>query len=985
MFDIESGLPHNRVNRIYLDSKNFLWICTDDGLSRFDGHQFVNYTTADGLPHRYVNAVLETRAGEYWVATDGGLSHFDPRPGRTRFTTYVPPGPEEARHVNALIEETDGSLLLGTSSGLYRFTASSDPKIIGLTDFDSSQDAPKAVMVNAIARDTNNSLWLATNHGLYRRGIDGRWTNYLTERCLKGDCRTAEPPAFVSSFAEENNHRLWIAFNGGFGRIAIDPKPGTPVLDFVRTDQPELGREVRALWLGADGRRWIATNTGLREWIVGPNDVSRFREHTLQEKFPHEAVISIREDIAGNLWIGTRRSGLLRMGASRFQTFGATAGLQLGRDQLLMEARTGQISIFDIGGRRTQVYRQKGEQRFISTLAALPETAASMPHVLQMVIEDRKGAWWFSTGSGLFRFPVLEGQPDLRLMPECAVDRFFEDAAGDLWMSNWCHGEKFAKLARWERRSGMVHDESDRLPPDARMGISAFVQDRAGTIWVGLQHPGRLFRLKKGRFQSISANWQGHINKIFADSKGRLWITSTESGLGLIEDPMSVDPQLRRYTRAQGLSADEVWCITEDRLGRIYAGTAKGVDRLDPDTGRIVHYSTADGLVRGDIRSALRDRNGHLWFASAHGVSKFRPSEDRTAPPSRARITGLRTAGVPFPLSEFGETAIGPVQFQSHQNSLQIDFAATDYRVQTPLRYEFWLDREGRHADSTQTWQDLGTTSTIHLIDLAPGDFLLKVRALTPDGLHGEPASLAFAILQPLWRTWWFQLMCVMAIAGLVYWMRTRGLQQQLAMERVRSHIAMDLHDDIGAGLSRISVMGEALKGRLPTGDGEVRRMLNDIADSSRQLVTDMSDIVWSLDPRRDQIGELASRLRAFGSDLLETHGVEWAVDAPSEKLHQSVPPALRRQLYLIFKEGIHNVAKHADAKKATLHLWLQAGYVGGELTDDGRGITPGIQHGNGIASMRERVKHLSGDFEISTTPGSGTSIRINVPLSEKA
>ena len=109
VFDTESGLPHNRVNRIYLDSKGFLWICTDDGLSRFDGHQFVNYTTAEGLPHKYVNALLESGAGAYWVATDGGVSLFDPRPGQRRFTTYAPSGHEEARHVNALIEEPDGA------------------------------------------------------------------------------------------------------------------------------------------------------------------------------------------------------------------------------------------------------------------------------------------------------------------------------------------------------------------------------------------------------------------------------------------------------------------------------------------------------------------------------------------------------------------------------------------------------------------------------------------------------------------------------------------------------------------------------------------------------------------------------------------------------------------------------------------------------------------------------------------------------------
>ncbi len=118
--------------------------------------------------------------------------------------------------------------------------------------------------------------------------------------------------------------------------------------------------------------------------------------------------------------------------------------------------------------------------------------------------------------------------------------------------------------------------------------------------------------------------------------------------------------------------------------------------------------------MRGDIRSSLRNRNGDLWFASAHGVSKFKPAEDGTVLRSRARITGLRVAGVLFPLSEFGETAISPVKFSSHQNSLQIDFAATDYQVLAPLRYQFSLDQEAR-ANQSETWQGLGTSIRINV------------------------------------------------------------------------------------------------------------------------------------------------------------------------------------------------------------------------------------------------------------------------------
>ncbi len=323
-------------------------------------------------------------------------------------------------------------------------------------------------MVNALARDRRGSLWLATNHGLYQRGVRGGWTNYAAESRLGVDhAAGGERVAFVTSFAEERNGRLWVAFHSGFGRIAVDPKPRTPVLDLIHTTQPGLGREARELWFGVDGRRWIATSMGLREWVITPNGVSRFREHTIQDKFPHEAVLCIREDIASNLWIGTRRSGLVRVGSSRFQTFGGTDGLQLGLDQLLIEEQSGQVSVFDVGGKRNQIYRQEGGQRFTAVLHALPDPVVSKPHVSQMAMQDHKGRWWFSTSAGLFRFPTLTRRSDLRLLSECSVDRFFEDSGGNIWASNWCHGDRLAKLARWERHSGLVDDESARLPLDA--------------------------------------------------------------------------------------------------------------------------------------------------------------------------------------------------------------------------------------------------------------------------------------------------------------------------------------------------------------------------------------------------------------------------------------------------------------------------------------------------------------------------------------
>jgi len=976
VYTTQNGLPHNRINSLYPDSRGFLWICTDDGLSRFDGQRFTTYTTADGLPHIHVNGVLETRAGEYWVATDGGVSRFDPRPDRTRFTTYVPPGPPEARYVNGMAEEPDGTLALATNGGLFWFRPSRPVPVFERVDLEAPADPPSATKVHRAAHDDRGRLWLATEGGLFQRREDAGWTHFGRANGL--------PDVFLTSLTKDRDGRLWVAFKGGFGRIGTNPGPATPVLDLVQTDDSgRLGREVRALWFSRDGRRWIGTDVGLREWLTDANGVSQFAEHPTPHGVPDGVVLSLCEDVAGNLWIGTRRNGLVRAAPSEFQTFGAAHGLRLGRDQTLIPTQSGGVALFDIGDRRKQVYLQdKG--RFVVVRPALPPSAAANPHWLHTARQDHTGAWWFSTESGVFRFPTLDGRFDLHLLADGHADRFFEDMSGDVWISNWRRGG-LARLSRWERSSGRLVDETDRLPRRARMaGIAAFAQDPAGAIWIGLQRPGGAYRLHHGGIDAAAVDIGGHINTLFVDSKGRLWIASTETGLGLVERPQAAQPALRRFGRTQGLSGEEVWCVTEDGLGRIYAGTAHGVDRLDPSTGQIVRYSSVDGLVDGDIRSAVRDRGGDLWFVSANGISRLTPREHRAAPPSTARITGLRVGGVPRALSEFGEVTVGPLQFRSNENSVQVDFVAIDFPVRAPLRYQFRLERDGA-GQARDAWQDAGKEASVHLVSLPPGTYSLSVRAMAPDQVAGRPASVTFAIQQPLWRRWWFQLGCGIGIAMAAYAIHRHRLRNHLALERMRSHIAMDLHDDIGASLSRISVISEVLRGRLPRGDDQLHNLLNDVAASSRALVKDMADIVWSLDSRHDQIGELASRLRAFGSDLLEKRGIEWSVEAPDDELRQTVPPDVRRQVYLVFKEGIHNIGKHANARTASLRLDVRNGRLRGELTDDGRGMPNRENSGNGVASIRARVAQLDGLIEVSRNPAGGTRLFIDVPLVKTA
>ncbi len=488
-------------------------------------------------------------------------------------------------------------------------------------------------------------------------------------------------------------------------------------------------------------------------------------------------------------------------------------------------------------------------------------------------------------------------------------------------------------------------------------------------MWFGLGRPGGLLRWRDGRFEEIAGAPAGTIEALYRDRSGRVWMASTESGLGRIDQPADAVPAVRVYNRSHGLASNEVWSLTEDRQGRIYAGTARGIDRLDSETGRITHYTHANGL-NGDIRAAHCDRNGDLWFLSNRGLFRLRPGTDAPRRVLPVKIMNIRVAGAPHAISQLGEVKVMPAKFEWRRNSVEIEFSAIDFQAPDQVRYQFEL------------WSAPSPASTVHFSNLAAGHYEFFVRAINAEGLpSAAPASFAFTIEPPLWRRWWFEAILAGVLMGLSYLWYGFRLNRQLALERVRSHIATDLHDDIGASLSRIAVVSEVVKERVTAADGDSRRMLADVAETSRALVDGMSDIVWSIDPRRDHLADVVARLRAFGSDVLEPRGIRWACEDNSGDARQNLSPDQRRQFYLIFKEAIHNIARHSSAANVVLRIGVRDNYLSGEIEDDGCGIPSGPRAGLGLDSMRARAGRLGGRFEIHSRHEGGTRVTLRFPL----
>jgi len=591
------------------------------------------------------------------------------------------------------------------------------------------------------------------------------------------------------------------------------------------------------------------------------------------------------------------------------------------------------------------------------------------------------------TGIGVYRFPRVESLEELgRVSPRFQTAgqkgsslteafRLYEDSRGDVWIATT--GIDYG-LLRWERATDTLHDLTPETQVPPKTNFTSFREDRAGNLWVGTD-AGGLLRYSGGTFKRFTADDgvpPGWIIDLYLDLTGRLWVASQLGGLSRVDVPSADAPGFARYTTADGLSSSNVRCVTEDLRGRIYVGTGHGVDQLDTRTGGVKHYTAADGLPRGTIEQAYRDRNGALWFGSRFGLSRFTPGQSGAGAPPAVYITGLRVGGVPRRVSELGETNVPLVELAADENDVGVDFVGLGGGAGEELRYQYYLEGAG------DDWSAPAVARTINFGNLVPGAYSFRVRALSADGLPSpNPATFDFVIAAPIWRRWWFLSLAAALLGLTVYSAYRYRLGRLLELERIRTRIATDLHDDVGSGLSQVSVLSEVIRRRVGRAEG-VSEQLATIGSVSRDLVDSMSDIVWAVNPGRDRLSDLTQRMRRHASDVLTAHGAELSFDGPAPGRDVRLGPETRREVYLIFKEALNNIIRHSNCGAVRVTFLISAGALELTLGDDGRGFDPTSDgDGNGLASMRQRAARLGGRLLIESADGGGTTVRLVAPL----
>lgn len=1028
------GLGSSFINYIMRDSRGFMWFCTRDGLSRFDGSRFVTYKIGAENSPPGIEYIYETRNGDYWLSTTGGFYHFKPHALAPANETN-----SATRTLYAeLISETRGMMLEDSRGNLW-FAAGRNVNLVTERDgkfefekieFNLPPHPNRSFGVDDIAEAADGSIWINTSWGVVRRLPDGRVVFYDGE---------TQSTAGTLALIIDASGKVWVSralelfvINPeplealtGAAQLTVKPLRGTynlPAESEKEIRLPQNAGEIlfitggdflskhysKHLFQTSDQNIWLTTESGLIQF-----NGRVFQSYEVAQGLT-AGLSMMAEDLAGNLWIGGR-SGLARLDRKGLTSFGTADGFKSDSIQTINEAADGTLYFADSD---FHINKFDGKKFASERLAIAPKLAILWTS--RYAVLDSRNEWWIATNEKLYRFAATDLSRPLAVyttgdgLSANSIYQIFEDSRGDIWVSTRPTKDENIGLSRFIRGENrfQTFSEADGFPP--KKAISSFAEDKYGNLWLGFYESG-VARYANGRFTVFTASLpRGLICDLHVDKKGRLWLASSDGGLLRVDDTSAENPQFVYITTENGLSSNNIRTITEDKFGRIYLGTVRGIDRLSPDTNRVKHYSILDGLAADFVTDSHCDRNGVLWFATMGGLSRLDAQPDETSSAPTVWLGGLRIAGVGQTVSELGDAALEKGELAHTQNNLQIDFFGLDFRAGETLRYQYRL--EGADED----WSAPTELRTVNYSNLSAGTYRFLVRAVNSEGVASEnPARVSFKILPPIWARWWFVCLAALLTAFIIillYRYRTANLreinaaleeryraeeellkarEERLAeLEKVRSRIATDLHDDIGASLTQIAVLSEVARQQSKNGNGGAAKPLKFISNVSNELVETMSDIVWSINPSKDHLSDLTQRMRRFASDVLSAKRIGLSFHAPDAGNEITINTNLRREVFLIFKESVNNIVKHADATQVNIELKISGEYLTLKIDDNGNGFSPEStavedeffaveKDGNGILNIKKRAAEMNGELEIVSERDKGTTVKLRLPLEQ--
>ncbi len=929
-FTVNDGLVSNQVRGFYQDQKGFIWIMTWEGISRFDGYAFRNYTVDEGLAHPLINAMIESQDHKIYVAENDGtvdvIENGEVRIElRKRFTNPINKFiPEPSGRILAPSDERgvcvfeEGSMVMLNRSGVANtvidvvpdgnyFLVCGSKSGVMLPDHTFIRTwTDTLASYNCILKDKLNRIWVGTSKGL-------QWVNRSPSHSTQYDlAKTAFANApwsrwVIRDMLQASDGSIWVAAEGGLIQI----KPDQSYRLYGRNDGLPTDY-ITSIFEDRIGFLWIGTDQGVAQLDI-KNTIDIF---TIPEDIPGNTITDIQPALNGSAYIITNRSAVYNISPNR-----PFRPVELGMQENAYE--------FLIDGKDTLVSTEKGRYRLNGPDHRLLPYIPNSPGEYSIVANDGS---IFS--SSLHRITVLSSTENI----------------------------------------------TDTTMNDYIIAMSAGLQ---GEVWIGTSNEG-LYKViaKKNSAGKMKLEWENlnpylpekTIRSLHADRNGNVWIGTRYSGLiQLYRNTSSSSYETRVYDRNDGFISDFIKSIASDQDGNIWVGTNAGIEKLirTSDGYQPFAFSRAHNFFATIIKLAPGP-DQTIWCTTTSGVAKIKDSRYETIPPSPVYVTSVSTSKKTILDPQYHL----PFDLNYNQNSIDIAFSSNDFINGKQIKYSYRLI-----GSQDTSWSLPIPVHKVSFANLLPGNYGFEVSELGWNGRMGAKTVYRFRIRPPFWRQTWFILFSFLAFGGLLFSFYRYRISQVKQIQVVRDRIASDLHDEIGSSLTHVNILSEI--GRMSSNAAaSSQQLFKRIGEEAQSSSEALDDIIWSVNSRADTADDLISRMRRYASELFEVKGIAFSLLEEHFDENQFMGLELRRDFYLIYKELLRNIIRHAEATSVNVKIKGEGHLLWMEIRDNGHGFD--IQASSdrqGLHSVKGRVTKWKGHFSIYSTPDSGTVISVGLPF----
>ncbi|HID39167.1 MAG TPA: hypothetical protein EYP36_06605 [Calditrichaeota bacterium] len=948
--------------------------------------------------------LLPDSNGGLWVGTyAGGLNYYNPN--SETFKRYV----HDAHNTQStILGNTIASMVRAPSGHLWiaswqRGLNCFNPASGKWTAFQHIPADTQSIPSNKVYSTavSNRFLWVGTWNGAVKLPLSD-WFSGKFKRIRYVGKRTNQKNEEKISFLLPLQEGTVLAGTWGGGLNLIDSEKN--IMYDAEIIYPELkilsGNTISYVLKDEKSLIWIATlGNGLIIWDRARKKIYHYKRNLNDpSSISSNNLLSLKQDNSGRMWIGCANGiSTVNPGESNFTYYRYSGGGRTSLDhpdvRAIVSDPNGGLWIGTNGGGLN--YKPKGKSTFIKFRHnPTKKSTLASDNVFALLLDKQNQLWIGFSDAGLNKLdlkkqeihPVNLRDVSGRKISSVNVSVIYEDREGYIWIAK-NNGEGLIRYNPDTDRAEVFVEEKDNPHSLSGNWIHAIYQDHSGNIWLGTWGAGlNRFDKKRHRFHRYlhqpgkrNGLKNNSILTITEGSMGELWVGTFGGGINIYNAQADTFSHL---TTRHGLANDVVYGILQDNAGNMWCSTNQGLSMYNVNTGFFMNYELRADLYNNEFNQGayFKDAEGIFYFGGLSGLIAFRPDDIKKYKyESPIQITRFTVRGEDFPIQKYLSEK-KKIILEAHRNNFSFEAAVLDYSASERNRYAYFLE------GFDEQWNDYGTRRFISYTSIDPGSYIFKVKGANSSGVWNTvPIQLSIVIKPPIWRTWWFLSTIVLVALGMVSGFIYYRIHQILAISRLRSQIAADLHDDIGAGLTEISILNEIVAQKLPDNMlDQIRDEFQQIGEKSRMLIEKMSDIVWLVNPQKDSLHDLIYRLSDSVRYLLIGKNMSYRTENIESIKNISLTMKQRQHLYLIMKEAIHNAIKHSKATEIFLRVCLDKNVLKIEIADNGQGFKHGHKKisGNGLVNMKQRAKELNGLLHIMQNgEGKGTVVHLSASI----